>query len=232
MIMESDVKKAEEKSYIGHRQRLRDKFLADNLADYEALELLLTYAIPRRDIREIARQLYKKYGGVHQIISAPIAELIAFPGLGESSAICLKLVSRFMLTAFRQNMEDRPVYSDPKVLTNYCRMLMLGKTVEELHVLYFDKQMHLLLDDAHSRGTADESAVYIPEIAKQAIKLDARSVLLLHNHPTVGKSFSRDDIKATVQIEQTLKVIGVELYDHFVVSGGIVYSARGLRLLQ
>ncbi len=216
----------------GHRMRLRQKLIDGKLADYELLELLLTFAIPRRDVRELARGLERKYGGLHQVLAAPYDELLSYPGLGPGSATYLKAIQAALLTSFRSNLDARPVYSDPNILTSYCRMLLTGKDVEEFHVMYFDAKMHMIADDVHSRGTIDQSPVYPREIVKRALDLNARSVLLLHNHPTPHTSFSTQDIELTTEISRILKAVDVNVYDHYVVSGAIVYSARAMFLLQ
>ncbi|MBO7643250.1 MAG: RadC family protein [Alphaproteobacteria bacterium] len=210
----------------GHRDRLRDKFLSDHLADYEKLELLLSYAIPRRDVRPLARGLVKEFGGVYQVLTAPIENLMAFKGIGRNTAVFIKVVHQMMQIGYMGKLKETPVFHDEKVLHNYCRSVLAGKSVEEMHVLYLDTNLKLIADDTHTTGTVNESGVYPREIARRALQLNARSVIMMHNHPTSINSFSRDDLDVTARVQSVLKNLEIELYDHLLVVNGSVHSMR------
>ena len=218
--------------HIGHRERLRQKFLDGRLADYELLELLLGYAIPRRDVRPLAHTLVAKFGGVGAVLTAPIDKLTEIPGMGQNTAVFIKSINQLMIIGYRDDMKSQSIFHDRRTLANYCKAQLSGKTVEEVHALYLDVDYRLLSDEVHTRGTRDESSVYPREILKRALVLNARSVVMVHNHPTAGHSFSQDDIEITTQVQELLNAVGIELYDHLVVSGTIVYSARDLLLLK
>ena len=217
---------------IGHRERLRQKFLDDQLADYELLELLLSFAIPRRDVRPLARGLMAKFGGIHQVLTAPIEELMKYDGVGKNTAIFIKAIHKTMLLGYKACLDKRPVFHDEKILTNYCKMLLSGKQKEEFHVLYLGADLRLLHHDLHSVGTVASSAVYPREILNRALDVGARSVVLLHNHPTPCTSFSTEDIEITDKIKEILEKVEIRLHDHYVVSGGLIYSARNMFLLK
>ena len=210
---------------------MRAKFLDNQLADYEKLELLLMYAIPRRDVRPLARALVNKFGGVYQVLSAPFDALVSVKGIGHNTAVFIKLVQQMMTINYHGQLKETPIFHDETILHNYCRIIVAGKTVEELHILYLDNNLKLIADEVHSTGTVDSSAVYPREIAKRALELNARSVVMVHNHPTSNNSFSRDDIEITTLVQSVLSGLNIELYDHFVVSGDIVYSARQMHLI-
>ncbi len=227
--------KPEEKDlnfHEGHRERLRQKFLADKLADYELLELLLSFVIPRRDVRPLARGLMKQFGGLYQIITAPIESLIEFKGIGQNTAIFIKAIHKIMVAGYKSNLDNVTIFHNEKILTNYCLLLMSGKTKEEIHILYLDGYMRLLADDLHSMGTVDWAAAYPREILKRALELNAKSIVILHNHPTPNTSFSTEDIDLTERIKSLLATVDIEIHDHYLVSGGIVYSARNMFLLK
>lgn len=227
------IKKEEYQSLQhGHRARLREKFLAGQLTEYELLELLLTYAIPRRDVRALARQLYKKYGNIQQLLSLPVAELMTNPGIKENTATFLKLVHEITTLEYKYVFGNEPIFYDFAKLENYCKLLLGNKTIEEFHVFYLDKKFALILDDLHSSGTIDWAAVYVREIVKKALDLNAYSVLLLHNHPSGITGFSTADIQMTEELENALKQLGIELYDHLLVSGNVLYSARNSHLIK
>lgn len=218
--------------HIGHRQRLRDKFVTRELEDYELLELLLCYAIPRCDVRRRAHQLMEKYGGIYQILTAPLESLQAQPGMGMNSAILFKAAHQAMIRGYKHCLETNAIFYDDKALLNYCRLQVGGKPVEELHILYLNADSFLIQDEVHSRGTTNESAVYPREIVKRALELEARKIVMVHNHPTANKSFSNDDIKITLQLQSILANVGIELAEHYVVSSGIVYSGRQVGFLK
>ena len=222
---------SDENFYAGHRDRLRAKFLNGQLADYEKLELLLAYAIPRRDVRPLARSLIKQFGGVYQVLSASVDDLTAIKGVGHNTAIFLKLVFDMMTIDYRGQLKETPIFHNETILHNYCRIIVAGKPIEELHILFLDNNLKLIADEIHSTGTIDSSAVYPREIAKRALELNARSVVMVHNHPTSNNSFSSDDIEITTLVKSVLSGLNIELYDHFVVSNDIVYSARQMHLI-
>lgn len=218
--------------HVGHRERLRQKFLDGHLADYELLELLLSFAIPRRDVRPLARGLMQKFGGLYPIITAPIEQLTDYPGLGRNTAIFIKSIHKIMLNSYKCDLGKQKIFHNDKNLTNYCILLVGGKPFEEFHILYLGDDYQLLADDLHSRGTIDWAAVYPREILKRALELNAQSVLMLHNHPTPNVTFSEQDIAVTEEVEKLLLPVGIRLHDHYLVTGGIVYSARNMFLLK
>lgn len=217
---------------VGHRERLRQKFLDDKLTDYELLEMLLGFVIPRRDVRPLARGLIEQFGSVYQVITAPIDSLIAFKGVGRNTAIFIKSIHKIMLAGYKSNLDKVTIFHNEKILTNYCLLLMAGKTKEEIHILYLDEDNRLLADDLHSVGTVDWAAAYPREILKRALELNAKSIVMLHNHPKPNTSFSVDDIELTERVRDLLSTVDIDVHDHYVVSGGIVYSARNMFLLK
>ena len=228
MIKQEDLQSLQS----GHRARLRKKFLDGQLTEYEILELLLTYAIPRRDVRTLSRQLYKKYGSIHSLLSAPLESLMENDGIKENTATFFKVIHKLMELEYKTALDTSPIFHNYEKLENYCKVLLSGKHVEEFHILYLDSQYKLIKDDLHSSGTIDWAAVYIREIVKKALDLNAHSIVMLHNHPSGYTSFSSQDIAITQELENALEKLGIGLYDHMLVSGDIIYSARNMHLLD
>ena len=222
----------DENFYAGHRERLRAKFLDGKLADYEKLELLLAYIIPRRDVRPLARSLIKQFGGVYQVFTASVKELMTCKGIGQNTATFIKLVHEMMTLNYKYQLRDTPIFHDEKILHNYCRMVLGGKPIEELHILYLDKNLQLIEDEIHSTGTIDSSSVYPREIARRALELNARSIVMVHNHPGSNNSHSTMDMEITENIKSVLSGLNIELYDHLVVANDTVHSARQLHMLH
>ena len=213
--------------HSGHRERLRKNFLDGKLANYEILELWLSYAIPRRDVRPLARMLFKKFGGMYQLLSAPIEELCKVRGMGLNTAIFIKTVQAIMLEGYHNRASnDSQIFQTKEQIFNYFKLMLGGKSIEEMHILYLDANHRLIKDELHSVGSKDDAAVYPTEIAKHAVQYNAQIVALIHNHPRDNTSFSRDDVDVTRAIVETLKVVGVQFLDHFVVSGDTLYAMR------
>ena len=216
----------------GHRTRLREKFLAGQLSDSEILELLLTYAIPRRDVHMLAKQLYKKYENIHMILAAPTKELIKFNGIKENTVTFFRLIHKITEMHYRVTFDETPIFHNHERLTNYCKLLLADKKVEELHVFYLDAKYRLLEDELHSTGTIDKSSIYERDIIKKALTLDAHYIVFLHNHPSGYTSFSSEDIETTQRLADAFIKFDIKIYDHLLVSGDVVYSARNMGLYQ
>ena len=193
----------------GHRARLRQKFLEGHLSEYEILELLLTYAIPRRDVRLLARQLYKKYGSVQRLLVTPYESLMENEGVKESTATLFKVIHKLLELDYKLSLDDSPIFYNDDKLARYCRSLVAEKHIEQFYVLYLDKKYRLIKTVLHSSGTIDWAPVYEREIVKQALNLNARSIVLLHNHPTPRVSFSSEDIATTAHLEEVLNSVGI-----------------------
>lgn len=218
--------------HVGHRERLRQKLFEGKITEPELLELFLGTIIPRCDVRVLARQLLEKYGGIHQILAASVESLMQNKGIKEKTAVAIKINQAFMIAGLKGNLKDVPIFHDYNKLSDYCKFLLAGKIIEEFHVLYLDADHRLLSDDLHSRGTIDWAAVYPKEILKQAMNLGAHSVVLVHNHPTLNTSFSNPDIDITDKIKDLLKNVDIDVFDHLLVSGSIVYSAKNMFLIK
>jgi DNA repair protein RadC len=216
----------------GHRTRLRKKFVDGHLTEYEILELLLTYAIPRCDVRVLSRQLYKKYGNISQLLSASMESLMGNKGIKENTAIFLKVIHKISEMNYKCHLDNAPIFYDVDKLVRYCLSMLGGKNIEEFHVLYLNSEFKLIEDELHSSGTNDWAAVYNREIVKKALILNAHSVVLVHNHPTPGKLFSSQDSEVTDELAKMLQSLSITLYDHLLVTGDKVFSARNLGILR
>jgi DNA repair protein RadC len=228
MIKSEDLKSLQQ----GHRARLRKKFLDGQLSEYEILELLLTYAIPRRDVRALSRQLFKKYGSIHHLLSMPMEDLIQNEGIKENTVAFLKLIYEVTKMEYKIGLGEKPIFHNYEKLINYCKMLLREKQKEEFHIFYLDVDHKLIFDELHSSGTVNWSAVYVREIVKKALDLNARNIYLIHNHPSQVGTFSVQDIEITKELEVALQGLNINLCDHLLVAGDTVHSARNMLLLK
>ncbi|MBR1544925.1 MAG: DNA repair protein RadC [Alphaproteobacteria bacterium] len=220
--------------YIGHRERLRKKLLESDgnvFADYELLELLLTIAIPRRDVKPLAKELLQKFSTFAGVINAPVSELLKIKGIGETTISMFKIVNLSMARVLMDKAKETSVISNWQELINYCQLNIGNKQTEEFHILYLDTKCHLIKDETHTTGTINTSSVYPREILKRVLEVGASSVIIVHNHPTGDTTPSNADISITRKIKESLKTIDVPLHDHLIVGKGNYFSFKSFGIL-
>ena len=218
----------------GHRDRQRDEFLQNpsGTPDYKLLEILLYNSFPRIDTKPIAKDLIRNFSGLHQVTAAPFEDLLRMRGIGRNTAVFFKALHEFNSRYWVFQLKNNPIFHDPSLFVNYALNHFSNKKDEEFRVLYMDRDYRLIYEDVHSTGTVDWAAVYPRKILHQAMNLNASVVAMLHNHPNGNPNFSEDDIKATDETKLLLNRIGIGFYDHFLVAGGVVYSAKNLHLIN
>jgi DNA repair protein RadC len=229
----SDSQKPPPPHYHGHRQRLRDRFLAtggDGMPDYELLEMLLTQAIPRRDVKPLAKDLLARFGSFAGVIAADPERLLAVSGMGESAVAALKVVRAAAVRLLQQETMGRDVIGSWDKLVDYCRAAMAHETVEQLRLLFLDRKNALIADEVQQRGTVDHTPVYVREVVKRALELGASALIIVHTHPSGDPTPSRGDIEMTQQVKDALDKIGIALHDHVVIGrhGHESFRAKGL----
>ncbi len=220
--------------YHGHRARLRARFretAGQGMPDYEILELLLALAIPRRDVKPLAKDLLARFGSFANLISAPLDQIEAQEGMGEVAAIALKTVREAALRLLAAEVVQRPVISSWNALLDYCRALLAREAREETRVLFLDRKNVLIADEGHGKGTVDQSPLYIREVVKRALDHAASAVILVHNHPSGDPAPSRADIDMTRDLAAALKAVGIGLHDHLVIGRQGHASFKSLGLL-
>jgi DNA repair protein RadC len=219
--------------YHGHRQRLKDRFVKAGpgaLADYELLELLLFLAVPRRDVKPLAKKLLDAFGSFAEVISAEPARLEEISGIGEGAIIAFKLVREGALKLSRDQLLEKPVIGSWSALLDYCRASMAFHKKEQFRILYLNRKNVLIADELQQEGTIDHTPVYPREVIKRALELGASALLLVHNHPSGDPTPSRDDIAMTKEIRDASKKLGVAVHDHVIISkaGHASFKAMGL----
>jgi DNA repair protein RadC len=221
--------------YLGHRQRLRQKLLEkgpDSLADYELLELLLGQSLPRIDVKPLAKDLIRRFGSFAAALAAEPAELIKVKGMGDAAVAGLKTVRAAALLMTRQQLSERPVLANWQGLLDYCRATLAEEKIEEFHLLFLDGRNALLAHERQQTGTVNHAPVYPREVAKRALELGARAIIMVHNHPSGDPTPSRDDIAITKAVAAALEKLDILLHDHVVVGRKGHASLRSLGLLD
>src|SRR5262245_43332774 len=220
--------------YHGHRQRLRQRFLAagsDAVSDYEVLELILFRAIPQRDVKPLAKELIKKFGSFPEALAAPIERLKEVKGLGEAAITELKIVHAAATLLARGEVKQRPVLSSWSNVLDYCRSAMAFADKEQLRVLFLDKRNALIADEVQQTGTVDHTPVYPREVVKRALELSATAIVLVHNHPSGDPSPSRADIEMTKAIVDIARPLGIAVHDHLIVGKDGHASLKAMKLM-
>lgn len=223
----------EKPHYHGHRQRLREKFLdkgAEALTDYELLELLLCIAIPRRDLKPLAKDLIRRFGSFGAVLSAPPARLMEVKGVGETVLVALKVSQAAAIALQREDVLNQPVISSWKALIGYCHSTMAHEQQEQFRVLFLDKKNTVMADEVQSNGTVDQTSIYPREVIRRALELGATALILVHNHPSGDPTPSREDIDMTREVKSAAEKLGIVVHDHVVIArrGHVSFKTLGL----
>ena len=217
-------------SYIAdHRKRLRDRFIeggAQAMPDYELLELVLFRAIPRQDVKPLARLLLDTFGDFNRVLSASPARLTMVKGVGDAVVLELKLVEAASHRLMRARVLHRPLLSSWDALLDYCHTTMAHRETEQFRILFLDRKNVLIADEEQARGTVDHVPVYPREVVKRALELNASALILVHNHPSGDPTPSDADLAMTHQIVEACGALGLTLHDHLIIGKSREISFR------
>ncbi|TGD67168.1 JAB domain-containing protein [Tabrizicola sp. WMC-M-20] len=217
-------------SYItDHRKRLRDRFMAGggaSMPDYELLELLLFRAIPRQDVKPLARALIDTFGDLNRVISAPASRLLGVKGVGEAVVCELKIFEAVSQRMMRARIMHQPVLTSWDALLDYCHTTMAHRDTEQFRILFLDRKNTLIADEEQAKGTVDHVPVYPREVVKRALELNASALILVHNHPSGDPTPSQADITMTNQILDACQALGISLHDHLIIGKSRELSFR------
>lgn len=215
--------------YLGHRQRLRDRFLTGGsaaLADYELLEMILFSARPRGDVKPLAKKLLAEFGSFSKVVTATPLELEKVEGAGDAVIAAIMTVHAATERLLREQVIDRPLIQSWSALLDYAKATMAHKKIEEFRILFLNRRNELIRDEVQQRGTIDHTPVYVREVVKRALELGATSIVLMHNHPSGDFSPSKADIDITNQVVNATRSVGISVHDHVIISERGHYSFR------
>lgn len=207
--------------YWGHRQRLRDRFLAGDdtaLPDYELLELLLFFGIQRIDTKPLAKALLARFGSLAGTVNASVEQLKEFEGINHFTITLFKVMRVLAARLVREDLTERPLLDNWDALIAYLRATMAHRMVEQFRLLFLDRRNVLIADEVQQQGTIDHTPVYIREVVKRALSLDASAIVMVHNHPSNHPAPSKPDIEMTKQVREALDRVGIVLHDHLIIS--------------
>jgi len=218
----------------GHRERLRARFVkagVDGVQDYELLELVLFRAIPRKDVKPLAKTLLARFGSFADVLAAPRERLKEIAGISDTVVTEMKVVQAAAVKFAQDNVLQRTVLSSWSDLLSYCRAATAYEKVEQFRILFLDNKNILIADEKQQTGTINHTPVYPREVVKRALELDAASIILVHNHPSGDPTPSRPDIAMTNRIVEAAGAVGIKVHDHLVIGRGKHVSFKGLGLL-
>jgi DNA repair protein RadC len=204
----------------GHRKRLREKFLRSGLSgfqDYEIIELLLTLGSPRRDCKQQAKEVLRRFKTLRGALSASLEELAEIEGVGPHAAFGIKLVQEVAAEFLRQKIIDKPVYKTGREIFDYLYHSMRDLKTELFKVIYLNSQNQIIDIIDLFEGTVNASSIYPREIMKAAIKHDAVSLIFVHNHPSGDPQASDDDVNLTKRLAEAGGIIGIDVLDHIII---------------
>ena len=231
MEEEKEVKKQREE-HAKHRERMRESYLKSggkNLHEHQLLEMVLYYALPRKDTNALAHRLIRAYGSAQKVYKADVFDLEKQKGVGRNTAVllslCGELIRRYGQGEVNTNKQK---LSTPESAVQYCRSLYDNTLNEQTYVISLDGSKNVLHADLISTGTPKETTIYPRLVIEKAIRHGASSVIITHNHPSGNVQPSLKDISTTKEIFEILDKIGIELFDHIIIGDNKAYSmARG-----
>lgn len=217
--------------YIGHRQRLKARFISDrgrSMPDYELLELILMYALPRKDVKPLAKVLIRHYTNLANVLAAPVAELMNVPGVGSNTAALFSLIHACANKICWENLENRdgPILSSKKKIAEYCRTRIGYEDKEQVLIIYLDTHGCFLRDEVESSGTLDSVMISPRSIISKMLTYNAKGIILVHNHPSGDTTPSKADISMTRDLIKALKTMDMFIDDHLIISARGYYSLR------
>lgn len=215
--------------YLKHRERLKRKFSASGLAalhDYEVLELLLSYAISRKDVKPPAKLLLKQFGSLKGIMDAEATELEKISGISTHTAVLVKLVKDIGSLYLKEQLAEKTQISCTAELLNYCKMALGGLKDERFYVIYLNAQNRVIDMEAIQEGIVNQAVVYPRKVLENALKRKASAIILVHNHPSGHVRPSDADIRLTKLIQDTAKILDIIVHDHIIIGENTALSFR------
>lgn len=231
------TQRTEKPHYHGHRDRLRQRFLSDNgvsMPDYELLELALSIAIPRRDVKPLAKKLMNKYESFTNLMEASDKELREEEKLTDNTILIIKTIKETALRIswpLMQNFENM-VIRDIDTVVDYCRKEMMDKEYEEFRIILVNAKLEVIGEEIESRGTFHHVSIQPKEVIKTALKYNAAGIVLVHNHPSGDVKPSLSDIDVTNKIKNAAKQVNLSLLDHIIITTHEYFSFKESYLLD
>lgn len=219
--------------YIGHRQRIKEKYEKsgiDGWLDYEVLELALSYAIPRKDTKPIAKDLLACFKTLNGVLDADMKDLESIKGISEHSALFLRFLKDVSILYMEKGIHSRDLLSSSKAVNDYLKVSLKGLADEEFKMLFLDSRNQLIAMETLKAGTVNRSVVFPRKVVERALYHHAVGVIIAHNHPAGSLEPSVEDQDVTKAIQDALKTVDIKLLDHVIVAGSECFSFKENRI--
>jgi len=206
--------------YLKHRTRLRERFEKSGVGamhDYESLELLLTYVIPRRDVKPLAKNLIERFGSLSGVIDADPRDLESVKGIGPRSALLIPLIKELCTEYMAEKMISRDLLSSPRAVVDFARMKLAALPHEDFMVIFLNVKNEVINYETIHEGTVDRAVVYPRKIVESALAHHAVGLILVHNHPSGHPEPSAEDKSITNSIAEACRTMDIRILDHIVV---------------
>ncbi len=220
--------------YIGHRRRQKQKFLANNgegFAEYELLELLLFFSVPRKDVKPLAKSLLERFGTIADLINADKDKLLLLEGVTENVCVSFFVIRQVINRVLKQKVVNQNIISSWGALMDYLRSSMGNLKLEQFRVIFLNKKNVLIADDIIATGTVDQAMIYPREILKRILFYEASAIVLAHNHPSGKAQPSKADIDLTNKIIEVCNTVNVAVHDHIIISNTEYFSFKSHMLI-
>lgn len=219
--------------YIGHRQRIKEKYEKSGMEgwlDYEVLELALSYAIPRKDTKTIAKELLSRFKSLNGVLDADRKELQGINGVSKHSVLFLSLLKDISILYMEKGIHNKDLLSTPQVVYDYLKVSLKGLTDEEFKMLFLDSRNQLIVIETLKTGTVNRSIVFPRKVVERALYHHTVGVIIAHNHTAGSLEPSQEDQDITRAIREALKTVDIVLLDHIVIGGNEFFSFKEHRI--
>lgn len=220
--------------HLNHRKRLKERFAANGIRaakDYEVIELILCFAIARKDVKPLAKDLIRKFKTFQGVLDAPLNELKSVQGVGDHAATLFKLIKECASLYLREITLKTDVISSPSALLHYLRSSMSGLKDEHFKVLFLNSKNEIIADETVQEGTVDETPVYPRKILAKALEVNAVSLIFVHNHPSGHPAPSHHDRKLTGTLIEAAQTFGIRVHDHIIIGKNGYFSFKEEHLI-
>jgi DNA repair protein RadC len=216
-------------SYIGHHRRIKEKYEKSGIngwLDYEVLELALSYAIPRKDTKPIAKELLSRFKTINGVLNADPKDLTAISGISIHTAVFLSFLKDVVVLCAKDELHNRDLLVSPQVVYDYLKVSLKGAVDEEFKMLFLDNRNQLIAVETFETGTVNRSVVYPRKVVERALYNHASGVIIAHNHPAGTLQPSQDDSTITNAIKTALETVDIVLLDHIIIGGNSYFSFK------
>ena len=225
--------KTQNPSYIGHRRRIKDKYKKsgiDGWLDYEVLELVLSYAVARKDTKPIAKELMTRFKTINGILDADSKELKSISGISEHTTLFLNLLKDIAILYLENGLHNKDLLSSPELVFDYLKASLKGCVDEEFKTLFLNGRNQLIAVETLQTGTVNRSVVYPRKLVERSLYHHAVGVIIAHNHPAGTLTPSKEDCALTKSVKDALKTVEISLLDHIIIGGNdyFSFSSKGL----